>query len=319
MNAEELLKSVEPYVNKPYRVYHGMDHIKDIIESVNNDSSLTSEGKILGTLFAIYHDVVYEPWNTDNEERSIEFMKENMPSEYESYKPKLEALIHDTKYVWKSYKDLPEWSWQIVRHDIKGLNKSDNIMVDELKVFKEYQFVDWNVYKEKRIKVLQNFSTKIPENNNIDERINFLKNFTPKIGVFPGSFSPFTIGHKNILEKAERVFDKVIIAAGINGEKNLNRDGLLTEIKKSVVYRQVESYDTLLTSYLDSKSYPVTLIRGLRNGADLPYEQNLANVLRDVKGSPLDIVYIVCDREYEYISSSAVRQLKQFGIDGMYI
>lgn len=138
-----------------------------------------------------------------------------------------------------------------------------------------------------------------------------------KVGIFAGSFNPFHVGHKNILEKAERVFDKVIIAIGFNKDKP--ETGQYQQIKSILPDHDIEQYGGLLTDYINSKPYPVTLIRGLRNGDDLNYELNLANVLRDVNGGiPLDIAYFTCDREYSHVSSSVVRQLRHFNLNEIY-
>jgi len=329
MNVNILFEYVGTRVNEPYRFYHNQEHILDIYEQVKEEFPNDKEKYTLGVLFAAFHDLIYIPWEKDNETACIDFLDntDRLINYFEFTEndlaliPKLMNLIEYTKYKWNHYTDLPLDVWDYIKMDLKGLLiPNADIYKNELAIFKEYQFVDWIVYKENRIRVLEDFKTKLDGlPNNLDARINFLNSWTPRIALFAGSFSPFTIGHRNILEKAEKIFDKVILAAGYNSDKEKSPEGLVEDIKKSVVFRQVESYDTLLTKYLDSKPYPITLVRGLRNGDDLPYEQNLANVLRDVKGEPLNMVYIICDREYEYVSSSAARTLKKFGIEGMYV
>ena len=87
-----------------------------------------------------------------------------------------------------------------------------------------------------------------------------------KIGVYAGSFNPFHKGHYNILCKAEKIFDKVIIARGINPEKN----NVLVPLPKILDDRPVLSYNGLLTDFMTSlEEENVTLIRGLRNSVDL--------------------------------------------------
>ena len=333
MDTYNLINLVDREVKKPYRFYHNMDHIMEIISDVKKEypkvfwtdykgNVLDQDVKDLhdlGVLFAVFHDVIYEPWRTDNEEKSIEYMKENLIRNRENSKhfDDLEKLITYSKYTFNHYTEVPVKYWKYLKYDLKVFLGDEDIYNSEIKIFKEYQFVDFIEFKNGRIQVLEKFKEKLEGlKTNIDERIKFWKTFKPRIGIFAGSFSPFHSGHRNILEKAEKMFDKVIIAAGVNRDKTDKiASNIKAEIKESTVYRQVEVYDSLLTTYIDSKKYPTTLIRGLRNGNDLSYEQNLANVLRDVKGKPLDIVYLACDREFEYISSSAVRQLKNFGLE----
>lgn len=287
-----------------WRHYHDIQHINDVM---GNTESLVRQ------LFAIFHDACYEIDSTTNEEASCIYMEEMTKWVINTdIRDTVHRLIMLSKHEYEHYTDLTKSDWNIIKHDLNVfLNKNSDIYNTELSVFKEYQKYDWVEYKQGRIKVLNSFKTKLDGlDHNIDERIKFLETFVPKIGIFAGSFNPFHIGHENILKKASKIFDKVIVAFGKNTEKNTTPENInIPKLK----YHQVESYDGLLTDYVKSKTYPVTIIRGLRNGMDLNYELNLANVLRDVNNNvPLDIVYLTCDREYEYISSSVIRELQKF-------
>lgn len=132
-----------------------------------------------------------------------------------------------------------------------------------------------------------------------------------KIGLYVGSFNPFHKGHYNILLKAEKIFDKVIIARGTNPEKMGN--GLLTS--KFLTDRTFMSYDGLLTDFIKTLEYDnITLIRGLRNATDLQYEMTQYRYLQDLMPE-IQVVSIFCDKEFEHISSSGIRILRQFGED----
>ncbi len=151
------------------------------------------------------------------------------------------------------------------------------------------------------------------------------------IALYPGSFNPFHIGHLNIVKKAERVFGKgnVIVAMGINPEK-VDEDGkeeyiehmeyearkLSEKIGSEVItyskflHQLVEQYEKV--SALKGDPCTVVVIRGLRNGDDLDYEVNQMRFISDFK-KDINVFYITCDKEFEHISSSAIRKIEQFG------
>lgn len=103
---------------------------------------------------------------------------------------------------------------------------------------------------------------------------------------------------------AEQIFDKVIIARGSNPEKQ-NAEWPVPGL---LYYYQFDYYDGLLTDYIKSLNYPVTLIRGLRDANDLQYEVTQLRYLQDLMPD-VKVVNIICDKEYSHISSSALRSL----------
>ncbi|MEW6772364.1 MAG: adenylyltransferase/cytidyltransferase family protein [Bacteroidota bacterium] len=169
--------------------------------------------------------------------------------------------------------------------------------------FKSYQHIDYSIYKQYRIQHLQN----INENQLLNPLIDYLKVYQPKIAVFPGSFNPFHKGHYNILQKAEKIFDKVIIAFGENPDKNPR----LFPIPYTIQNRQIEHYNTLLTDFIQKFNYDVTIIRGLRNSTDFHYEQNQYRYMQELYPK-IKIINIFCDKIYEHISSSGIRTLQKY-------
>ena len=133
-----------------------------------------------------------------------------------------------------------------------------------------------------------------------------------KIGLFPGSFDPFTRGHQAIVEEALRIFDKVIIAIGYNTAKR----GMLTvEARKALIERvyqndsrvEVTTY-TSLTGDEVRRMGATTMIRSLRNATDFEYERTLDRINREIYPD-LRTIFIIAPTEVEHISSSLVREL----------
>ena len=138
------------------------------------------------------------------------------------------------------------------------------------------------------------------------------------IAIYPGSFNKMHIGHINILEKAERIFGRgnVLIAVGVNPDKlSTPKSDEDLHLLEQRINRKIITYSKFLHELIDDyekEGYKVVIIRGLRNGVDLDYEVNQYRFVDDFK-KDVNVIYITCDREYEHISSSAIRKIEQFG------
>ncbi len=281
-----------------HRYYHKFYHLQEVLIALANKNVLDDEL----FLAAVYHDAVYDSRIQDNEEQSaLLFKEEAKKANYPQDKTEVVAqLILDTKH----HQPTTEKSKQLIEADLNIFNSAPSRLIEfEKQIFKEYQHVDFLVYREKRIEVLQKFNT----NHRLDFLIDYVKSVQPLIAVFPGSFNPFHKGHFNVLQKAERIFDKVIIAFGKNPEKQ-NRTW---EIPKTIQNRQIANYEGLVTDFVDSLGYEVIVIRGLRNSTDFQYEQNQYRYIQELKPK-VKIVSVFCDKEYEHISSSGIRTLEKY-------
>ncbi|HEY9196966.1 MAG TPA: adenylyltransferase/cytidyltransferase family protein, partial [Mucilaginibacter sp.] len=166
----------------------------------------------------------------------------------------------------------------------------------------------------KRAEVLRSLQQSV-NNPALEYLIDYVNTRVPRIAVYPGSFNPFHKGHLNILQKAEQMFDKVIIARGVNPGKEQSVYGLPDALQ----YRQIATYEGLLTDFVHGLDYDITIIRGLRNGSDLQYELNQYRYLQELGGKNISVAAIFCDMEFEHISSTGIRQLEKYGKAGEYL
>lgn len=175
-----------------------------------------------------------------------------------------------------------------------------DIIQQEKSQFNLFQYLNYSEYKQNRL-------TFLDKQLNSDLNREFLNQFSPKIGLFPGSFNPFHKGHYNVLQKAEQMFDKVIIAFGRNPDKKNKNFNVPSTIKN----RQVEYFDELLTDLIKSLNQDLVIIRGLRNTKDFLYEQKQYRYNQDLMPN-IKVINVFCDKEFEHISSSGIRTLEKY-------
>lgn len=138
-----------------------------------------------------------------------------------------------------------------------------------------------------------------------------------RIAIYPGTFDPFTIGHKSIVERGLHIFDKIIIAVGINDSKRCYKptEARVRHIKAVMADEprvEVVSYDGL-TVDIAREHGAQFILRGVRTVADYEYERNLAYANRQISGIETVLLYTL--PELQYISSTMVRDLDRCGYD----
>ncbi|MGI6222675.1 MAG: pantetheine-phosphate adenylyltransferase [Prevotella sp.] len=138
-----------------------------------------------------------------------------------------------------------------------------------------------------------------------------------KTGLFTGTFDPFTIGHKNIVDRAVKLFDKLIIAVAESELKHTSRD--IDERMKAIqrLYAndsrvKVVAYNDL-TIDLAHRENVDFIVRGVRSVKDYEYEIVLADFNRHFGG--VETIFFPADPNLEMVSSTMVRELEHFGKD----
>lgn len=139
-----------------------------------------------------------------------------------------------------------------------------------------------------------------------------------KIGFYAGSFDPFTNGHLHVVKKSSELFDKVIIGIGINSSKNRRFD---SETMKNAIEKVLERENLTNVSVITYSNLSIDiakelnatfLIRGIRNGMDYDYEENIALINEELAN--LDTIYVRSGK-YGAISSSMIVEFLNYGKD----
>lgn len=137
-----------------------------------------------------------------------------------------------------------------------------------------------------------------------------------RTAIFPGSFHPFTRGHADIVERGLKIFDKIIIAIGVNSEKDTaghNEDlHIIRSLYEGNPAVEVCVYSTLTVDFAKAVNAGF-ILRGVRSVKDFEYERNLADINTQLSG--IETVILFSRPELAAISSSLVRELKAYGHD----
>lgn len=138
-----------------------------------------------------------------------------------------------------------------------------------------------------------------------------------RIAVFPGTFDPFTTGHYSIVERGLKLFDRIIVAIGVNEGKHSHesvaeRVDVIREVFAHEPRVSVISYKGLTVEAAERHGARF-LLRGVRSVADYEYERSLADINRNISGIETVILYAL--PELAVVSSSMVRELARYGRD----
>ena len=140
-----------------------------------------------------------------------------------------------------------------------------------------------------------------------------------KIAIYPGSFDPITIGHLNIIHRAAKIFDKVIVCVMVNAGKSSSmftqeeRVDLIRRVTGDLPNVEVDCSRELLAEYARRRGASI-IVKGLRAGSDFEYEFQMAQINHKLNSS-LDTVFLGSEHQFMYLSSSMVRELGFYEVE----
>lgn len=139
-----------------------------------------------------------------------------------------------------------------------------------------------------------------------------------KTAIYPGSFDPVTSGHLNIIRRAAKIFDKLVVCVMVNAGKNPmftleERVDLIRRVTKDIPNVEVDSSSELLANYAKRKEICV-IVKGLRAGSDFENEFQMALINHKINPE-LDTMFLTAESQYMYLSSSTVKELGTYGVD----
>ena len=136
--------------------------------------------------------------------------------------------------------------------------------------------------------------------------------------IYPGTFDPVTNGHLDIIKRACKMFDKIIVAVADNKDKKTmfsleKRVELMKKATANLPKIEVESFSSLLVDFAKKKECKI-IIRGLRAVSDFEYELQMGYANKSLD-SEIDTIYLMPNLENAFISSSVVRSILKYNVD----
>ena len=139
-----------------------------------------------------------------------------------------------------------------------------------------------------------------------------------KVAIYPGSFDPVTSGHLNIIRRAAKIFDRLIVCVMVNAGKNPmftleERVELIRSVTQDIPNVEVDASNELLAEYAKRKGSCV-IVKGLRAGSDFENEFQMALINHKINPN-LDTMFLTAEHQYMYLSSSTVKELGNYEVD----
>ena len=139
-----------------------------------------------------------------------------------------------------------------------------------------------------------------------------------KIAIYPGSFDPITSGHLNIIERAAKIFDRLIVCVMVNSGKTplFTRDervDMIRRVTEDIPNVEIDSSNELLATYAKRRGSCV-IVKGLRAGSDFENEFQMALINHKINPN-LDTMFLTAESQYMYLSSSTVKELGNYDVE----
>lgn len=136
-----------------------------------------------------------------------------------------------------------------------------------------------------------------------------------RIGVYPGSFDPVTNGHLDIIKRAAKMVDKLVVTVLINSSKNNlftieERMNMIKEAVKDMDNVSVDTFSGLLIDYCKENNIK-SIIRGLRAISDFEYELQMAQMNRNLS-IEIETLFLITSTKYSFLSSSIVKEVARY-------
>ncbi|GAA4129368.1 pantetheine-phosphate adenylyltransferase [Nocardioides fonticola] len=135
--------------------------------------------------------------------------------------------------------------------------------------------------------------------------------------VCPGSFDPVTLGHLDVISRAARIFDEVVVAVGVNVSKSrlFSPDERLEMLRRACADLpnvRIEGFTGLLTTFCAEHDV-AAIVKGLRSGTDYEYELQMAQMNAHLTG--VETVFVPTSPQWSFVASSLVKEVAAFGGD----
>ena len=139
-----------------------------------------------------------------------------------------------------------------------------------------------------------------------------------RVAVYPGSFDPITNGHLDIIERASRMFDELLVAIARNSSKEGlfsfdERADLIQKVTAGISNVRVTSFEGLLVDFVRETSAQF-IVRGLRAVSDFDYEYAMYQMNYEMSGGA-DTIFLLASRNYSYLSSTIIKEFARHGRD----
>ncbi len=141
---------------------------------------------------------------------------------------------------------------------------------------------------------------------------------SPRIAVYPGSFDPVTLGHLNVMERASRLFDRLIVGVGVNIEKGTlftaeERQALIREATKHLKNVEIRAFPGLAVAFVKQCGARI-MVRGVRPITDIAAELTMMMANRQL-APDVETLFMIADGELAHVSSSLIKQIASVADD----